>query len=89
MRGPVVYDGGSAPKPLGQGQRRPTSAPLAAAALGAGLALGALPHPALATELEVQADTAAQGYQVNSPWGDVTVDRRRFTQTIGLGVYNL
>jgi hypothetical protein len=88
MRGPVVFDGGSAPTPLGQMQRGPTSAPLVAAALGGSLALS-ISHPALATEFEVQADTAAQGYQVNSPWGDVTVDRRRFTQTIGLGVYNL
>jgi hypothetical protein len=45
--------------------------------------------PARATEFEVNADTAAQGYSLTSPWGDTTIDRRRFLQTVGLGVYNL
>lgn len=77
MRGPALA------------QRRPrSSAPLVAAALGAGIALAGSP-PALATEFEVQGTTAAQGYQVSSPWGDVTVDFRRVLQTVGLGVYNL
>lgn len=45
--------------------------------------------PARAVDFEVRADTAVQGYQVTDPWGDVLVDRRRFTQTVGLGLYNL
>lgn len=54
------------------------------------MALGALaPQEARATEFEVQADTALQGYEVASPWGDVVLQRRRFLQTVGLGVYNL
>ena len=57
-------------------------------ALGALLAVVA-PRAAHATEFEVQADTALQGYEVKSPWGDVILDRRRFMQTVGLGLYNL
>ena len=53
------------------------------------LACGVAAAPAGATEFEVQASTALQGYEVASPWGDVILDRRRFTQTIGLGLYNL
>ena len=55
-----------------------------------GMALGALaPEEARAADFEVQADTALQGYEVTSPWGDVVLQRRRFLQTVGLGVYNL
>ena len=65
---------------------RMRSTPLAAAAFG----LAALaPLGAGATDFEVQADTALSGYQVANPWGDVIVERRRFTQTVGLGLYNL
>ncbi len=46
-------------------------------------------RPAHATEFEVTGDTALQAYEVASPWGDVVLQRRRFTQTLGLGVYNL
>ncbi len=42
-----------------------------------------------AADFEIQADTALQGYEVASPWGDVVLQRRRFLQTVGLGVYNL
>lgn len=53
-------------------------------------ALSALaPRDARAADFEVQADTALQGYEVASPWGDVVLQRRRFLQTVGLGVYNL
>lgn len=52
-------------------------------------ALSLASAPARAADVEVQADTALQGYQVSNPWGDVIVERRRFTQTIGLGLYNL
>jgi hypothetical protein len=44
---------------------------------------------ARAADFEVQAETAAQAYQVTSPWGDITLDRRRLMQTLGLSVYNL
>ncbi|MBK8251505.1 MAG: hypothetical protein IPK82_02410 [Polyangiaceae bacterium] len=48
-----------------------------------------LPNRARAADFEVQAETAAQAYQVTSPWGDITLDRRRILQTLGLSVYNL
>ncbi len=52
--------------------------------------VGALaPRRAAATEIEVHGDTAFQGYEVASPWGDVIVERRRFTQTLGLALYDL
>src|SRR6478609_6448254 len=54
------------------------------------MALVALsPGRSRATEFEVQADTALQGYEVASPWRDVILQRRRTLQTVGLGVYNL
>jgi hypothetical protein len=54
------------------------------------MALAALaPARGQAADFEVQADTALQGYEVASPWGDVVLQRRRFLQTVGLGVYNL
>jgi hypothetical protein len=60
-----------------------------AAALALTLALTLAPAPARAADFEVQASTALQGYEVVDPWGSVVLDRRRFTQTVGLGVYNL
>lgn len=62
------------------------SPPLAAVALGLA-ALG--PLPASAADFEVQAATGLQGYQVTDPWGNTLVERRRFTQTVGLALYNL
>ncbi|MFO0556365.1 MAG: hypothetical protein U0271_48780, partial [Polyangiaceae bacterium] len=44
---------------------------------------------ARAADFEVQAETAAQAYQVTSPWGDILLDRRRLMQTLGLSVYSL
>ena len=58
-------------------------------ALGALLAAAFVTRAARASEFEVQADTALQGYEVASPWGNVILDRRRFMQTVGLGLYNL
>ncbi len=63
-----------------------------AAALG-----GALPlvtalgtgKPARAAEFEVASDTALQAYELSSPWGDVTLSKRRFMSSLGLAVYNL
>ena len=70
------------------------SAPAAArrstptACLAAGFALLA-GSPARAADFEVQGDSTLQFYEVASPWGDVVLQRRRFTQTLGLAVYNL
>jgi hypothetical protein len=47
------------------------------------------PTESRAADFEVQADTALQGYEVTSPWGDIVLQRRRMLQTVGLGVYNL
>ncbi len=44
---------------------------------------------ASAAEYEVNATTALQGYEVASPWGDVVLERRRYTQTLGAGAYHL
>jgi hypothetical protein len=44
---------------------------------------------ARAADVEVSADSAMQMYDVVSPWGNVVLLRRRVTQTVGLGVYNL
>ncbi|MDI1430505.1 MULTISPECIES: hypothetical protein [Polyangium] len=52
-------------------------------------AITAHPRDARALDFEVQSDTAAQAYQVASPWGDTILDRRRLMQTLSLGVYNL
>jgi hypothetical protein len=67
---------------------RPSARRLGWSALA--VALAALtPAESRAADFEVQADTALQGYEVASPWGDVVLQRRRFMQTVGLGVYNL
>ncbi len=42
-----------------------------------------------AADFEVTGETAFQAYEVSDPWGDVVLARRRFTQTIGLAVYNI
>src|SRR5262245_39922479 len=54
-----------------------------------GAATWAMPHEARAADVEIQAETAAQGYEVASPRGDVILERRRVMQTLGLAVYNL
>lgn len=71
-----------------QHRRARTLRPSAATCAVAGVLLCA-PGRALAADFEVQAETAAQAYQVTSPWGDIILDRRRLTQTLGLSVYNL
>lgn len=68
--------------------RRSRRATRCAAAAGLAGLLGS-PGSAGAADFEVQADTALQGYEVVSPWGDVTLSRRRFMQTLGLAAYNL
>ncbi|HSN98697.1 MAG TPA: hypothetical protein VLS89_10450, partial [Candidatus Nanopelagicales bacterium] len=59
------------------------------AALAALAACWLAPGRAAAADFEVQSSTAAQAYQVASPWGDPILDRRRLLQTLSLGVYNL
>src|SRR5687768_12926005 len=45
--------------------------------------------PALAYEAEVDASIDAQYYTLQSPWGDPLVRRRRYTETLGLSVWNI
>jgi hypothetical protein len=45
--------------------------------------------PAGAYEAEVEATTAAQYYTLASPYGEPVVRRRRYTQTLALGVYDI
>lgn len=66
--------------------RRRASARFGLVALGLGLAV---PASARAAEYELNATTALQGYELTSPWGDVVIERRRFTQTLGAGAYHL
>jgi hypothetical protein len=49
----------------------------------------ALATPAKAVEAEVDATSAAQAYAFSSPWGAPSISRRRFLQTLALGVYHL
>lgn len=53
------------------------------------LACGASsPEPASAADFEVWGSTAAQAYEVGSPWG-YEIERRRFLQTLGFSVNHL
>jgi hypothetical protein len=45
--------------------------------------------PARAYETEVDASIAAQYYTLSSPWGDPELRRRRYTETLGLAVWNI
>ncbi len=58
------------------------------AALAFGLALTA-PRVAYAYDAEVDASVDAQFYTLRSPYGDPIVRRRRYTETLGVGVYNI
>ncbi|MCA9597900.1 MAG: hypothetical protein KC776_31530 [Myxococcales bacterium] len=44
---------------------------------------------ARAIEAEVQSTTDAQFYTLSSPYGDPLIRRRRYTQTLGLAVYDI
>jgi len=44
---------------------------------------------ARAYETEIDASIAAQYYTLSSPWGDPQVRRRRYTETLGLAVWNI
>ena len=48
-----------------------------------------LVQPARAYETEVTASIAAQYYTLSSPWGDPELRRRRYTETLGLAVWNI
>ncbi|GAC1360747.1 MAG: hypothetical protein NVSMB47_13240 [Polyangiales bacterium] len=54
-----------------------------------GLALSSASGAARAYEAEVEAQTIGQAYQLRGPTGDPILSRRRITQTLGLGVYDL
>jgi hypothetical protein len=51
--------------------------------------MSGLPVPALAYEAEVDASVDAQYYTLQSPWGEPLVRRRRYTETLGLAVWNI
>ncbi|AUX22113.1 hypothetical protein SOCEGT47_026140 [Sorangium cellulosum] len=42
-----------------------------------------------AADFEIESTTAAQAYEVASPWGDTNIERRRLMQTLGFSVYNI
>src|SRR5689334_5894852 len=48
-----------------------------------------LPWSSSAYEAEVDASIDAQYYTLQSPWGDPLVRRRRYTETLGLAVWNI
>jgi hypothetical protein len=48
-----------------------------------------LARPARAYETEVDASIASQYYALSSPWGDPELRRRRYTETLGLAVWNI
>ena len=53
------------------------------------LTLAGATVPAYALETEVNSTTAAQSYALSSPWGGLTVKRRRLLETLALGLYHL
>jgi len=57
--------------------------------LGLTAGLIGLAEPAHAYEAEVDASIDAQYYTYQSPWGDPLVRRRRYTETLGLAVWNI
>lgn len=59
------------------------------ASFGVAAALSAGARSARSADYEVQGETAFQAYEVASPWGSSTLERRRVMQTLGLRVDNL
>lgn len=57
--------------------------------LVAGAAALAVPGQARAASYSIQSDSTFQAYDVTSPWGGVYLARRRLTETLALGVYDL
>jgi hypothetical protein len=60
-----------------------------AAAVPAALVLVTSPREAFAYDAEVDASVDAQFYTLRSPFGDPIVRRRRYTQTLGVAVYDI
>lgn len=56
------------------------------AVCGPGCFAGLIAANADAYEVEVTAETAAQGYELRNAWGDPVLSRRRFMQTLGMRV---
>jgi hypothetical protein len=52
-------------------------------------ALACCSEDARAYETEVDASVSAQYYSLSSPWGSPELRRRRYTQTLGLSVWNI
>ena len=61
----------------------------ACAAWAASLAATLVSGSAAAFDGEITSDSTAQFYDVRSPTGEVTLNRRRLTTTLGLDAYNL
>jgi hypothetical protein len=57
--------------------------------LAVGATLSGSATPARAYEAEVDASLDAQYYTYQSPWGEPLVRRRRYTETLGLAVWNI
>ena len=72
-------------------RRAPTACAKASlgVAFAAFAAFGAAPRTAHAYDAEIESSTTAQAYQLRGITGDPVLSRRRVTQTLGLGVYNL
>ncbi|HSY23953.1 MAG TPA: hypothetical protein VK841_17615 [Polyangiaceae bacterium] len=68
-----------------------TAAHLPKAAAAFATLVGALlgSRAAFAFDGEVTSDSSAQFYDLRSPTGETVIERRRFTEMLGLGVYNL
>jgi hypothetical protein len=69
--------------------RFPRRSSTAVLSIGVGASLALASAPAAAVDAEVNSTSAAQSYASSSPWGNLTLKRRRFLQTIALGVYHL
>jgi len=57
--------------------------------LGVALGIVGAAKPARAYETEVDASLTAQYYALSSPWGSPELHRRRYTETLGLSVWNI
>ena len=53
------------------------------------LGVATLSEPCVAVQARVSATSAGQYYTAQSPWGEPILRRRRFTQTLGLGLRDL
>ena len=70
--------------------REPRGCRCRPSALGwTGLLLGSLPATAYAADAEVTSDSVFQSYDVRSPTGETVLSRRRLTETLGIGAYDL